>query len=160
MTDEELKKLIEEVIGNNDPFWNQPVFIAVKKILNMPFNTQTNIDEILKDTMFTNLGEKQQEDINQSIYNVCKRLNISLEQDIDIHNLESKPKVWTFKKIAMNKDNNKFVYQDGEIELKDNQCDLCKFNNITYTKTCKKFPFEKPFEITSKKENCPFLELK
>lgn len=26
MKDEELKKIVEEVIGNNDPFWNIPVY--------------------------------------------------------------------------------------------------------------------------------------
>ena len=33
MKDEELKKLVEEVIGNNDPFWNIPVYEIVKKII-------------------------------------------------------------------------------------------------------------------------------
>jgi hypothetical protein len=34
MSNEELKKIVEEVIGNNDPFWNEPVFEVVKKINN------------------------------------------------------------------------------------------------------------------------------
>lgn len=41
MKDEELKKLVEEVIGNNDPFWNIPVYETVKKIIDLPDGTET-----------------------------------------------------------------------------------------------------------------------
>ena len=29
MSDEELKKIIEETVGNNDPYWNEPAFNVV-----------------------------------------------------------------------------------------------------------------------------------
>lgn len=33
MNDVRLKKIIEECIGNNDPYWNNPVYEVVKKLL-------------------------------------------------------------------------------------------------------------------------------
>ena len=36
MSDEELKKIIEETVGNNDPYWNEPAFNIVKKIIDLP----------------------------------------------------------------------------------------------------------------------------
>ena len=35
MNNEELKKIVEETIGNNDPYWNEPVFNVVKKIIDL-----------------------------------------------------------------------------------------------------------------------------
>ena len=43
MSDKELKKIIEETVGNNDPYWNEPAFNVVKKIIDLPENAETSI---------------------------------------------------------------------------------------------------------------------
>ena len=43
MSDKELKKIIEETVGNNDPYWNEPAFNIVKKIIDLPENAETSI---------------------------------------------------------------------------------------------------------------------
>ena len=50
MKDEELKKIIEEVIGKNNPFLNEPVYNIVKKIIDLPEGAETTISKLLGDT--------------------------------------------------------------------------------------------------------------
>ena len=76
MKDEELKKIIEEVIGNNDPYWNIPVFEIVKKIIDLPDGTETSITKLLNNPQFTS---KQLFDIYNSVIEVCKKINITLD---------------------------------------------------------------------------------
>lgn len=76
MKDEELKKLVEEVIGNNDPFWNIPVYEIVKKIIDLPDGTETSITKLLNNSQFTS---KQLFDINHIVIKVCKKININLD---------------------------------------------------------------------------------
>ena len=76
MKDEELKKLVEEVIGNNDPFWNVPVYETVKKIVDLPDGTETSITKLLNNSQFTS---KQLFDIYNCINRVCRRVDIVLD---------------------------------------------------------------------------------
>lgn len=76
MKDEELKKIIEEVIGNNDPYWNIPVYEIIKKIIDLPEGTETSITKLLNNPQFTS---KQLFDIYNSVIEVCKKINITLD---------------------------------------------------------------------------------
>ena len=74
--DEELKKIIEETIGNNDPFWNEPVYKVVKKICDLPEGEETTISNLLGDSNYTS---KQLFDIHSYVNKVCRKLNIKLD---------------------------------------------------------------------------------
>lgn len=76
MKDEELKKIIEQVIGNNDPYWNIPVYEIIKKIIDLPEGTETSITKLLNNPQFTS---KQLFDIYNSVIEVCKKINITLD---------------------------------------------------------------------------------
>lgn len=76
MNDEKLKKTVEEVIGNNDPFWNKPVFEVVKKIIEMPNETESSISKLLGTSQYSS---KQLFDIYHCVNKVCKRINIVLD---------------------------------------------------------------------------------
>lgn len=78
MTDEKLKKIVEETIGNDDPYWNEPVFNVVKKIINLPENTETTISELIDDDSKT--YSKFMLDVNDSVMEVCKKINIVLDK--------------------------------------------------------------------------------
>lgn len=56
------------------------------------------------------------------------------------------------------KENHKFVYEKGDIEIKSSQCDFCKHNNAN-NNICIKFPNEKPEEIKTNKKKCKYLDL-
>lgn len=76
MSNEELKKIVEEVIGNNDPFWNEPVFEVVKKIIEMPNGTESSVSELLGTSQYSS---EQLFDIHNSVNEVCKKLNIGID---------------------------------------------------------------------------------
>ena len=76
MKDEKLKKLVEEVIGNNDPFWNIPVYETVKKIIDLPDGTETSITKLLNNSQLTS---KQLFDIYTCVNKVCRKIDIVLD---------------------------------------------------------------------------------
>lgn len=76
MSNEELKKIVEEVIGNNDPFWNEPVFEVVKKIIEMPIGTESSVSKLLGTSQYSS---KQLFDIYYCVDRVCKKLNIVMD---------------------------------------------------------------------------------
>lgn len=80
MNEERLRKIVEKVVGNNDPYWNVPVYNIVKQIINMPFDKETTISDLInykpeKD----NIDPLLQGQIYNVIKNVCKEINIKLE---------------------------------------------------------------------------------
>lgn len=77
MSDEELKKIIEETIGHNDPYWNQPVFNIVKKIIELPENTETSIFALCDSD--NKLHSTFMFEINDTVTKVCEKLNINLD---------------------------------------------------------------------------------
>lgn len=76
MSNEELKKIVEEVIGNNDPFWNEPVFEVAKKIIEMPIGTESSVSKLLGTSQYSS---KQLFDIYHCVNKVCKKLNIVMD---------------------------------------------------------------------------------
>lgn len=47
----------------------------------------------------------------------------------------------------MNNNEDKFVYEKDDIEIKSSQFDFCKYNNSDNKDVCIKYPNEKPEEI-------------
>lgn len=78
MNNEELKKIVEETIGNNDPYWNEPVFNVVKKIIDLPENTETNISQLLDSDNKKNY--RFMFEIYKAVTEVCKKINITLDR--------------------------------------------------------------------------------
>lgn len=72
----ELRTVVEEVIGNNDPYWNEPVLKIVEEIINLPDGTQTTIAKLLNNNEYTS---KQLFDIYLCVNKVCNKINIKLD---------------------------------------------------------------------------------
>ena len=47
MNEERLRKIVEKVVGNNDPYWNVPAYNIVKQIIDMPFDKETTISDLI-----------------------------------------------------------------------------------------------------------------
>lgn len=103
MNDERLKKIVEEVIGNNDPFWNEPVYNIVKKIIDLPEGTETTISKLLGDT--SNSYNKFMFDIDKTVTKVCEKINIKLDRSKYKGAVVGLPFNIPFKKVCFN--NNK-----------------------------------------------------
>lgn len=99
MKDEELKKIIEEVIGNNDPFLNEPVYNIVKKIINLPEGAETTISKLLGDT--SNSYDKFMFDIEDSVTKVCEKINIKLDKSKYKGAIVGLPFCIPFEKVCM-----------------------------------------------------------
>lgn len=100
MKDEELKKMVQEVIGNSDPYWNNPVYDIVKKIIDLPFETDITIAELINynpnEVIIDPLTQGQ---ITNLVEAVCKKNNIKLERTRD--KVGGLAYYYSFKKIAM-----------------------------------------------------------
>lgn len=96
MNDEELKKIIEETIGNNDPFWNEPVYNIVKKIIDLPEGTEATITNLLNNSNYTS---KQLFDIHSCVNKVCEKLNIKLDFSSNHNKVGGLPYNLPFKKV-------------------------------------------------------------
>ena len=78
MSDEELKRIIEETVGNNDPYWIEPVFKVVKKIIALPENSEASISMLVDEDNKSNT--KFMFEINKGVTEVCKKINIALDK--------------------------------------------------------------------------------
>ena len=78
ITDDELKKIVEETIGNNDPYFNEPVLDVVRKIIKLPEGTEITVNQLLGDT-YTRYTKFMFE-IDNSVAKVCEKLNIILDK--------------------------------------------------------------------------------
>ena len=78
MNNKELKKIVEETIGNNDPYWNEPIFNVVKKIIDLPENTEATISELVESDNKKN--DNFMFEINKSVSEVCEKINITLDK--------------------------------------------------------------------------------
>lgn len=82
--DKNLKKIIEEVIGNNDLCLNTTVYDIVKKIIDLPSGTTTTVAELIKyDPKEKFVDPIKQGKINYFVKEVCKKIDIKLEKNDD-----------------------------------------------------------------------------
>lgn len=101
LDDEFLKTIIEEVIGNSDPYWNIPVYDIVKKIIELPIDTTTTISNLINYNPNENyIDPLIQGQITNLVKNTCKKLNIELEENKD--SLGGLAYYQPFKKIDTN----------------------------------------------------------
>lgn len=78
ISDERIKMIVEETIGNSDPFWKQPVLMLVQKIIALPDDAESSIIELLGSSQ---LSSKQLFDLTLCVNEVCKKINILLDFD-------------------------------------------------------------------------------
>lgn len=79
-SDEWLVKIIEEVIGNNDPYWVVPIKKIVTKIIGMENGATSTIGELLGDDT-PKFTSKQLFDIDKAVSDVCLKLKIKLDKN-------------------------------------------------------------------------------
>ena len=84
ITDERLKIIIEEVIGNNDGYLNTTIYDIVKKIIDLPYENVATIADLIS----YNPNQVFVEPITQGkimnlVKETCKKLNIKLETNKD-----------------------------------------------------------------------------
>ena len=80
MVEEELRKTIEKVVENNDSYCNIPVYNIVKHIIDMPFDEETSISELIKyNPEKDSIDPLLQGEICNLVKDVCKEMNIKLE---------------------------------------------------------------------------------
>lgn len=149
ITNENLKTIIEEVIGNNDLYLNTQVYDIVKRIIDLPNETTTTIADLIN----YNPNEKFVEPIMQGqikrlVKETCKKLNIELDENRD--KIGGLAYYSEFKKV----NNNKFVWKEGEIKIAKTQCELCKYNNVEHKNFCIKYPNGKPIEVLNNERRC------
>lgn len=54
---------------------------------------------------------------------------------------------------------NRFVYEEGDTELMDSQCELCIFRDPATPEKCAKYS-QKPSEVLQNERRCPFFSWK
>ncbi len=56
----------------------------------------------------------------------------------------------------------RFIYQKGDIEIKESQCCFCKYevqdNKLDSEDVCEKYPDGKPEIVAKNQRRCPYLE--
>lgn len=84
INDENLKTIIEEVIGNNDNYLNMAVYDIMKKIIDLPSETITTIADLINynpnETFVEPLTQGQ---IRRLVKETCNKFNIELEENKD-----------------------------------------------------------------------------
>ena len=84
INDENLKTIIEEVVGNNDDYLNMVVYDIMKKIIDLPNETTTTIADLINYNPNENFVEPfTQGQIRCLVEDACKKLNIKLEENED-----------------------------------------------------------------------------
>ena len=83
INDENLKTIIEEVVGNNDDYLNVAVYDIMKKIIDLPSETTTTIADLINynpnETFVEPLTQGQ---VRRLVKDTCKKLNIELEDKV------------------------------------------------------------------------------
>ena len=80
MNDNDIKSIIMRLNENNDENLNNIVFDVVKKIIELPLNTETTIAKLIDYNAETNFVDPlQQGIINNLVEKVCKTINIELD---------------------------------------------------------------------------------
>ena len=51
--------------------------------------------------------------------------------------------------------NDKYVWQEGEVTIAKSQCEFCIYINKENDKVCSEYPEVKPVEVVEKKGVCP-----
>lgn len=102
INDENLKTIIEEVVGNNDDYLNVAVYDIMKKIIDLPSETTTTIADLINynpnETFVEPLTQGQ---VRRLVEDTCKKLNIELEENED--SFDGLAYYYRFKKVYNDK---------------------------------------------------------
>lgn len=55
INDENLKNMIEQEIGNDDPYYCEPAFNIIKKLIKMDYMQETSVAELAKEFNYDNM---------------------------------------------------------------------------------------------------------
>ena len=98
----ELKRIIKETIGNDDPYWNKQIFEIMTKVINLSEETESTIAQLINyNSNENNVSLSMQERIYEMIMEICKKININIER-INNEELSGLAYYYKFKKVAKN----------------------------------------------------------
>ncbi len=98
ITIERLTKLIEKVVGNNEPYWIEPIKKIVLQIIEMEDGEESSISYLLgEDTK--KITPKQLLEIDKLVTKVCLQLQIKLEKSYPNNQITDSSYVISFKKM-------------------------------------------------------------
>lgn len=60
--------------------------------------------------------------------------------------------------LEIKKNNGRFIYEKEDIEIKNSQCDFCKYNNVDNNRICEKYTNGKPQEVKNEIKRCEYLD--
>lgn len=81
MEDKELKEIITEVIGNDEEFLNTTIYEIVKRIIDLPNETETTIAKLIDYNPQNEFVEPLlQGQIFNLVEDVCKKVNVYIER--------------------------------------------------------------------------------
>lgn len=98
ISEERLTKIIENVVGGNEPYWIEPVKKIVIKIIEMKDGTENSIGSLLGEDIHK-FTSKQLFDIDKLVSDVCLQLKIKLDKSNYENQIEGLPYNIPFKKI-------------------------------------------------------------
>ena len=101
INNEKIKQIVENVIGDNNPFLNATAYEIVKKIVDLPNGTETTIANLLEDSEFADVS--LQVEINRIVKAVCERININLQPVERENRFTGLPYHWSFKIVKTEK---------------------------------------------------------
>lgn len=76
MNDVRIKNIIIKCIGNDDPYWINPIYKVVKQIIELKDGEERIMSDLLDDSNYTS---KQLFEIYNAVNKVCQKLNIDLD---------------------------------------------------------------------------------
>ena len=84
LTNDTLKAIIKKIINNDDPSLNNQIYEIIKKIIDLPLNTNTTIATLINYNPNQVFVEPITQDKIMNLVNeICKKLNIKLETNKD-----------------------------------------------------------------------------
>lgn len=98
ISDKRLTKIIEKVVGNNDPYWIEPVKKIVTKIIEMENETENSISNLLGGDV-QKFTSKQLFDIDKLVSEVCSQFKIKLDRSKYENQIVGLPYNIPFKKV-------------------------------------------------------------
>lgn len=107
--DEELRKAVQEIVDNNNPFENEQVLLIIREIVDLPYETETTIAKLINyNPEKNNIDPLTQGEIENLVEEICKKINIKLELKRDCFG--GLAYYYSFKKVRS------FAVRDGYIQ--------------------------------------------
>lgn len=98
ISDEKLTKIVEKVVGNNDPYLIETIKKIVVQIIEMEEGEENNISNLLGEDI-QKFTSRQLFDINKLITEVCSQIKIKLDKSKYNNRIVGLPYNIPFKKV-------------------------------------------------------------